>query len=151
MRTITLRTLGTRADLRVLGTVPDEWKKMIKADSPPILGVTVVDEGFANKHVDLVVKYLAAHIKATRWGAQNPDKVAQILEHGLQMSAPDAQALAATWSRTYIATMEEADVTSLLRMATIFAASGNFPGSVGKDLFMLEPYRKAKALAAVQK
>lgn len=151
MRTITLKTLGSRADLRVLSTVPEEWKKLIKTDAPPILGVTVVDEEFAKKHTDLVAKYLAAHIKATQWGAKNPDKVAEILERNLQMKAPDARALAATWSRTYIASLGEADITSLLRMAKIFGASGNLPGTVTRDVFMVEPYQKAQALVSGHK
>ena len=52
MRTITLRTFGGQAKLRNLGTVPDEWKKLIKADSPPLLGVGVVDNAFANSKPD---------------------------------------------------------------------------------------------------
>jgi len=151
IRTITLRTLGAQADLRILSTVPDEWKKLIGVDAPPILGLTVVDQGFAEQHMDLTIKYLIAHIKATQWGAKNPEKVAQILERGLQMNASDAEALAATWSRTYIATFDEADITSLQRMAKVFAASGNFSGDVEQSAFMTEPYQKAKASIAASK
>ncbi len=150
MRSITLRTLGPQANFRVLGTVPDEWKKLIKADAAPMLGLSVVDQDFATRHPEAVVKFLVAHIKAVRWGAKNPDKVAEILQRGLQMSASDAQALAATWSSTYIATMTQAEVTSLMRMAKIFAASGNFPGTVTPDAFLLEPFQKAKALAGTE-
>lgn len=145
IRTITLRTFGQKAKLRTLGTVPDEWKKLIKADSPPVLGVAVVDTDFAAKNPELVVKYLAANIKATRWGAANPNKVAEMLQHGLQMTAENARDFAATWNNTYFASFTEADMQSLLKMADVFKQSGDFPGTVTKDVFMPEFFKKAQA------
>jgi NitT/TauT family transport system substrate-binding protein len=150
MRTITLRTLGAKAKLRVLGTVPEEWKKVVKADAPPVLGLGMVDLEFANKNPDAVVKYLVANIKATRWGAKNPDKVSDILKRRLQMSPENADALAGTWRNTYFASMEEADIVSLLRMAEIFKANDNFPGTVTRDVFLTEPFQKAKAAAGAE-
>lgn len=147
MRTITLKTLGERAKLRAISTVPQEWKKLIKADSPPVLGVGVVDEAFAAKNPDVVVKYLVANIKATRWGAKEPGKVADILKRRLQMSEEDAKAFAAVWQDTYFASLEEADMASLLHMAEVFKSADNFPGTVTRAVFMPEPYVKAKALA----
>jgi ABC-type nitrate/sulfonate/bicarbonate transport system substrate-binding protein len=147
MRTITLKTLGAQAKLRVIGTVPAEWKKLIKANSPPVLGVAVVDEAFATRNPDIVVKYLIANIKATRWGAKNPDKVADILKRRLQMSEDDAKAFAVTWQDSYFASLEEADMVSLLRMAEVLKGADNFPGTVTRDVFMPEPYARAKALA----
>lgn len=146
MRTITLETIGPKAKLRSISTVPEEWKKLIKADSPPVLGVGVVDVGFAEKNPDAVVKYLVASIKATRWGTANPDKVAEILTRRLQMSDKDAQVFASTWSKTYIASFNDADLTSLLKMAEIFKASDNFPGTVTRDVFMPEFFKRAKAI-----
>lgn len=142
LRTITLKTFSKHAKLRALGTVPEEWKKLIKADSPPVLGVAVVDVAFAGKHPDAVVKYVVANIKATQWGAKNPDKVAAILNRRLQMSEADAQAFAATWSTSYFASLDEADMTSLLKMAEIFKA-----GTVTRDVFMPEFFKKAKEMA----
>jgi ABC-type nitrate/sulfonate/bicarbonate transport system substrate-binding protein len=147
IRTITLRTFGQKAKLRTLGTVPDEWKKLIKADSPPVLGVAVVDTDFAAKNPDIVVKYLVANIKAARWGAENPDKVADILQHALQMTESNAKDFAATWKNTYFASFGEADIASLLKMAEIFRQSGAFSGDVGKDAFMPEYFAKATAIA----
>lgn len=150
MRTITLRTIGAKEKLRVLSTVPEEWKKIVKSDAPPVLGVGVVDLEFATKNPEIVNKYLVANIKATRWGADNPDKVADILQRRLQMSADDAKALAGTWRNTYFASMGEADIDSLLRMADIFKAAGNFPGTVTRDLFLTEPFQKANAIAGAK-
>ncbi len=146
IRTITLRTFGAQSKLRLLATVPDEWKKLIKADSPPLLGVGVADVSFANSNPDTVVKHLVANIKATQWGSKNPDKVAEILKRKLQMNEADAQAFAATWSNSYIASFDEADITSLLRMAEIFKAADNFPGTVTRDVFMPQFFAKAKAI-----
>lgn len=145
IRTITLRTFAEKGKLRILSTVPDEWKKLIKADSPPVLGVAVVDTDFAAKNPETIVKYLIANIKATRWGAEHPDKVAELLQHGLQMSESNAKNFAATWKNTYFASFNEADMTSLLKMAEIFKESGGFPGAVTKDVFMPEFFAKAKA------
>ena len=147
MRTITLKTLGQQAKLRTIGTVPQEWRTLIKADSPPVLGVGVVDEAFATKNPDLLVRYLVANIKATRWGAKSPDKVADILQRRLQMSEEDAKAFAATWRDAYFASFEEADMASLLRMADMLKSTDGFPGTVTRDVFMPGPYAKAKAMA----
>jgi ABC-type nitrate/sulfonate/bicarbonate transport system substrate-binding protein len=151
MRTITLRTFAGQAKLRTLGTVPDEWRKLIKADSPPLLGVGVADAAFANSKPDAVVKHIVANIKATQWGAKNPAKVADILKRRLQMSEADAQAFAETWSNSYIASFDEADLTSLLRMAEIFKAADNFPGTVTRDVFMPQFYAKAKEIVGAQR
>jgi NitT/TauT family transport system substrate-binding protein len=151
IRTITLRTFGNKAKLRMLGTVPAEWKKLIKADAPPLLGVGVVDVAFAKSKPDAVVKHIVANIKATQWGAKNPSKVADILKRRLQMTDADAQAFAETWSNSYIASFDEADLTSLLRMAEIFKAADNFPGTVSRDVFMPQFYAKAKEIAGVKR
>jgi NitT/TauT family transport system substrate-binding protein len=147
MRTITLKTLGSAIHVRILSTVPDEWEKLIKAQSPPVLGVAVVSDDYEGKHPDAVVKYLVANIKAVRWGAAHPDEVATMLGHELQMADADAQALAKTWSATYFTSFDEADITSLLKMADIFKADGNFPGEVGRELFLTAPFQQAKAIA----
>jgi len=147
MRTITLRAFGPQAKLRVLANVPEEWKKLIGADSPPVLGVTVVNDGFEAAHPDLVVKYLVANIRAVRWGADHPDEVAAMLARELQMAEPDARALAGTWKLTYFASLEESDIASLQRMAAIFREDGSIPGDVPRDLFLTAPFQQAKALA----
>jgi len=146
MRTITLRALGPAAKVRILATVPDEWKRLIGANSPPVLGAATVNDSFEAAHPDTVEKFVLANIKASRWGAAHPDEVATMLAHDLQMAAPDAQALARTWSVTYFASLEESDITSLLRMADIFKADGSFFGDVPRDLFLTAPYDKAKAM-----
>jgi NitT/TauT family transport system substrate-binding protein len=147
MRTITLRSLGPLAKVRVLSNVPDEWKRLIKADSPPVLGVAVVNDSFEAAHPDLVVKYLTANIKASRWGASHPNEVATMLARGLQMAEPDALALAKTWNVSYFASLEESDVKSLTRMTDIFKQAGNFSGDVPRDLYLMAPFQQAKAIA----
>ena len=145
MRTITLRTLGDAAKLRVIATVPTEWKRLIGADSPPILGVAVVDDAFAARYPDAVTRFVVAEIKATRWGAAHPDEVATMLARALQMTPADALAFARSWSVTYIASFEDADIASLLKMADIFKGP-DFPDDVPRGIFWQEPYLKAKAL-----
>jgi ABC-type nitrate/sulfonate/bicarbonate transport system substrate-binding protein len=110
----------------------------------------VVDIAFANSKPDAVVKHIVANIRATQWGTKNPDKVADILKRRLQMSEPDALAFAETWSNSYIASFDEADLTSLLRMAEIFKAADNFPGNVTRDVFMPQFYVKAKEIVGKQ-
>jgi NitT/TauT family transport system substrate-binding protein len=147
MRTITLRALGPRAKVRVLANVPDEWERLIGAKSPPVLGMAVVNDSFETAHADLVVKFLVANIKASRWGAAHTDEVAAMLSRELQMAPDDALALAKTWSVTYFASLEPSDITSLLRMADIFKADGSFQGDVPARIFFAEPFRQAKAIA----
>jgi NitT/TauT family transport system substrate-binding protein len=148
MRTITLRTIGPQAKLRVIGSIPAEWRKLIKADSPPVLGVALVDEAFAKASPDVVTRYVVAAMKATKWGGENPAAVADILKRRLNMDAAEAGAYAESWKETYFASLEEADMDSLLQMAAIFKGVDNFSDEVTRGIFMPEPYRKAKAIFA---
>ncbi|TCT04384.1 ABC transporter substrate-binding protein [Aquabacter spiritensis] len=146
MRTITLRQLGPAAKVRVIGTVPQEWKKLIKADSPPVLGVAVVDSAFNEKNPEVTVKFMLALMKAVKWGAAHQADVAAILKTRLNMNDAEATAYASAWTSNYFASLEEADIQSLLQMAEVFKAEDNFPGTVTRDVFLPEPYQKAKAL-----
>lgn len=141
LRTITLRTLDT--DLETLATVPDEWRRILDIEAPPVLGVAVVSNDFLSEHPDLVDRYVAANIAATRWGAENPDKVAAILEEHLTMTPQDAAAYASAWDRIYFASLTDEDIESVLGMANMMRAAGEFEGEVPMSLFDQGPYQRA--------
>lgn len=147
LRSITLAAIGQKARLRVIGNVPDEWKKLIKADAPPFLGLAVVHDDWSRAHPEALVRYVAANLRATRWGAANRGEVAAILKKHLQMDDEQATAYAGAWNQIYVASLEEADMASVMRMVEIFKAAGQLPGTVTREkIFLPEPYRKAREL-----
>jgi len=130
--------------LHVLGRVVDEWKKLTKSDSVPILGATIVHKNFARQHPDATVKVVRALIAATRFGGQQTDKAAEMLRQASNLDAKDATSYARLWNDIYIASMEPADVATFKTMAEIFRASGTIEGSVPDSLFVTAPYEQAK-------
>ena len=139
-------TIASVPDLKlhVLGRVVDEWKKLTKSDSVPILGATIVHKNFARQHSDATVKVVRALIAATRFGGQQTDKAAEMLRQASNLDAKDATSYARLWNDIYIASMEPADVATFKTMAEIFRANGTIEGSVPDSLFVTGPYEQAK-------
>ena len=56
-------TIASVPDLKLkkLGSMVDEWKKMTKSDTVPVLGVTIMHKDFAQAHPDAVVKFVRGH------------------------------------------------------------------------------------------
>jgi ABC-type nitrate/sulfonate/bicarbonate transport system substrate-binding protein len=131
--------------LQVLGRVVDEWKKLTKADAPPILGSAIVHKNFTKAHPEGTVKLVRALIAATRFGATQTDKAAEMLRQASNLDAKDATSYARLWNDIYIARMEPADVATYKAMAEIFRASGTIEGRVPDHLYLTGPYEKAKA------
>ena len=131
--------------LRVLGRVVDEWRKLTKADAPPILGSAIVHRNFTKAHPEGTVKLVRALIAATRFGATQTDKAAEMLRQASNLDAKDATSYARLWNDIYIARMEPADVATYKAMAEIFRASGTIEGRVPDSAFVTGPYEKAKA------
>src|SRR5436190_18499414 len=105
--------------LQVLARVVDEWKKLTKADAPPILGSAIVHKNFSKTHPEGTVKLVRALIAVTRFGATQTDKAAEMLRQASNLDAKDATSYA-RWSDIYIARMEPADVATYKAMAEIF-------------------------------
>ena len=139
-------TIASVPDLKlhVLGRVVDEWKKLTKSDSVPILGATIVHKKFAQQHPDATVKVVRALIAATRFGGEQTDKAAEMLRQASNLDAKDATSYARLWNDIYFASMEPADVATFKTMAEIFRAGGTIEGSVPDSLFVTGPYEQAK-------
>jgi NitT/TauT family transport system substrate-binding protein len=139
-------TIASVPDLKLhmLGRVVDEWKKLTKSDSVPILGATIVHKNFAQRHPDATVKVVRALIAATRFGGQQTGKAAEMLRQASNLDAKDATSYARLWNDIYIASMEPADVATFKTMADIFRASGTIEGGVPDSLFVTGPYEQAK-------
>ena len=69
-----LQNLGVGRILYDLGTHPD-WRKRVNTDYPI---VHTVSTDFANKHPELVVRWLKVILKASMWAENNPDEVFEI-------------------------------------------------------------------------
>jgi sulfonate transport system substrate-binding protein len=130
--------------LRVLGNYIDEWKKLTKSSSAPVIGVGMVHSDYLAKNPEAVAKFVIGMREATDWGARNTPRVAEILQKSANLPADDAQAYAKQWGATYITSFEPADIVMLKKMAEIFKAAGTLKTSVPDSVFAPDPYNKAK-------
>jgi NitT/TauT family transport system substrate-binding protein len=132
--------------LRILGGTVDEWKKMTKSNSPPILAVTIVHSDYVTKNPDAVAKFIAATRKAVEWGSKNKPQVAEILRKAANMNVVDALAYANQWDSAYFASFEAQDIATLKRMNQIFKAAGTAKKDVPDSAFLTDPYVKSKQI-----
>jgi NitT/TauT family transport system substrate-binding protein len=139
-------TIASVPDLKLqkLGGVIEEWKRMTKSNSVPVLGATIVHKDYARSQPQAVVKFVRAMIEATRFGREQPDKTAQFLRNAANLDAKDATSYARLWDQIYIASMEPDDVATFKTMAEIFRASGTIEGTVPDSLFVTRAYETAK-------
>jgi NitT/TauT family transport system substrate-binding protein len=139
-------TIASVPDLKLqaLGSMVDEWKKMTKSDTVPVLGVTIVHKEFAQAHPDAVVKFVRGMIAATKFGAAEPQKASDILRHAANLDAKDATSYARLWKEIYEATFEPADLATLKKMAEIFRDAKLIEAPVPDSLFNPAAYQKAK-------
>ena len=144
MRSITYRMLGGQPQLRVLSSLPAEWRKMLKNDSPPILGLSIINADYAKANPKAAEEFVLAIMKATKWGSQHPKEVSDTLVRRLNMKPKEAKAYADSWNDIYFTSLSEADIKSLMVMADLFKTSAHLPGKVSRDLFMTAPYESAK-------
>ncbi|MGZ5137177.1 MAG: ABC transporter substrate-binding protein [Burkholderiales bacterium] len=132
------------AKLRVLGNYIDEWKKLTKSSSAPVIGVGMVHSEYLAKNPEAVVKFVIGMKEATDWGARNTARVAEILQKTANLPADDAQAYAKMWGATYVTSFEAADIAMLKKMAEIFKQAGTLKNNVPDSAFAADPYIKAK-------
>lgn len=144
MRSITYRMLAGQPKLRVLSSLPDEWRKMLKSDSPPILGLSIINADYAKAHPKAAKAFVLAIMKATKWGSRHPKEVAETLIRRLNMKPAQAKAYADSWNDIYFTSLDKANIKSLMVMADLFKKSAHLPGKVSPDLFMTAPYESAK-------
>jgi ABC-type nitrate/sulfonate/bicarbonate transport system substrate-binding protein len=130
--------------LQVLGRVVDEWKKLTKSDSVPILAAGIVHKNFVKAHPEGTVKFIRAMIAATQFGREQPERAAEMLRQASNLDAKDATSYARLWNDIYIASLEPKDVATYKAMAEIFRAGGTIEGQVPDSLFVTGPYERAK-------
>ena len=142
LRSVTLAQMeGVK--LRRLGSVVEEWKKLTKGNSPPILAVTIVYNDYLAKNPEAVAKFIAATRSALQYGSKNKPQVAEILQKAANMNATDARAYASQWDGAYIASFESADIASLKRMYDIVKAAGSATKDAPDSAFETGPYTRA--------
>jgi NitT/TauT family transport system substrate-binding protein len=143
LRAVTIASVP-ELKLQKLGSMVDEWKKMTKTDTLPVLGVTIVHKNFAQAHPDAVVKFVRGIITATKFGGAEQQKASDILRQAANLDAKDATAYARLWNEIYEATFEPADIATLKKMAEIFLEAKLIDAPVPDSLFNPEPYQQAK-------
>ena len=130
--------------LRTLGNYVDEWKKLTKSSSVPVIGVGAVRSDYLAKNPEAVVKFVIGMKEATEWGGRNSARVAEILQKAANMKPDDAEAYAKQWNATYTTSLEPADIAMLKRMGEIFRQAGTIKNPIPDSAFAPEPYVKAK-------
>ena len=130
--------------LRKLGNYVDEWKKLTKSSSAPVIGVGAIRSEYLAKNPDAVVKFIVGFKEATDWGGRNTPRVAEILQKAANMKPDDAKAYAGQWNAIYKASLEAQDVAMLKRMGEIFQKAGTIKNPIPDSAFAPEPYTKAK-------
>ena len=145
LRSVTLAQMED-VKLRRLGSVVDEWKKLTKGNSPPILAVTIVYNDYLAKNAEAVAKFIVATRNALQFGSKNKPRVAEILQKAANMNATDARAYANQWDGAYIASFEPADIASLKRMYDIVKAAGGATKDAPDSAFDSGPYTRAKKI-----
>jgi NitT/TauT family transport system substrate-binding protein len=143
LRSVTIASVPD-LKLKTLASVIDEWKKMTKSASLPMLGVAVFHKTYTHEHPTGVVKFLRGMIEATRFGAREPEKAAEILRQAANLDARDATSYAKLWNQIYVATFEPADVAGLKTMIEVYHATGTLEGTVPDSFFVTGPYEEAK-------
>jgi ABC-type nitrate/sulfonate/bicarbonate transport system substrate-binding protein len=140
-------TIASVADLKlqVLGRVVDEWKRMTRTNSVPILAAAIVHKNFSRQHPEAVVKFVRAMMEATRFGRSETDKASAMLRSAANLDARDATSYARLWNEIYIASMEPDDVATFKAMADIFRAGKTLEGNVPDSLYATGPYEQAKS------
>ena len=132
--------------LRRLGNYTDEWKKLTKSSSPPILAVTIVHSDYLAKNPDAVAKFIAALRKVNEFGSKNKPAVAEVLQKAANMPADDAKAYAAEWDKIYMAAFEPSDIATLKRQAAIFKAAGSLKQDPVEAGFSTDAYERSKKI-----
>jgi NitT/TauT family transport system substrate-binding protein len=142
LRSVTIAQMAD-AKLRRLGSIVDEWKKLTKGDSPPILAVTIVYSDYLQKNQDAVAKFIVATRTGLQYGSKNKPSVAEILQKAANMNATDARAYANQWDGAYIASFEPQDIASLKRMYDIVKAAGGATKDPPDSAFDTVPYTRS--------
>lgn len=127
-----------------LGGIVEGWKEMLKTNSVPILGVSIMHADYLAQHNDAAVKYVRAVIAATNFGLKEPAKASDILSHTANLDAQDATSYVKLWDKIYMARLEPEDVATLKETAEIFRSAGTLEGKVPDTLFDTGPYEAAK-------
>ena len=130
--------------LKPLGGLVEEWQKMMRNDTVPILGVSLAHRDFLRDHPAAAVNAVRAILQATQFGASEPAKAAAILSRSANLDARDAKSYVELWGQIYMARLEPGDVATLKVMADIFRKSGTVEGVVPASLFNPSPYEQAK-------
>jgi ABC-type nitrate/sulfonate/bicarbonate transport system substrate-binding protein len=131
---------------RRLASIVDEWKKLTKSNTAPILAVTIVHNDYLAKQPQAVAQFIAGVRKALEFGAKNPQRVAEILQKSANMKPDDALAYANQWEGAYMASFELHDVASLKRLHQIAKAGGAVKKDPPDSAFVTEPYERSKKI-----
>ena len=146
IRSVTIAQMSDEIKMTTIASVVDEWKKLTKSNTAPILAVTIVHSDYVAKNPEAVAKFIVATRKALEYGSKNKDRVAELLQKAANMKADDAKAYASQWDGAYMASFEAGDIASLKRMHEIRKAAGATKTDPPEAAFLTGPYQRSKSI-----
>jgi sulfonate transport system substrate-binding protein len=141
LRNVTIAQAGS--ELRPIFDIVSDWQQLTNMASPPPLGISLTMRSVVERRPKEVVAFIKATLAAIKYGAENTNAVAEILEKTANLPAPDALAYAKLWNTIYIASMTSADIDALKRENQIFVSSAAAEGLAPDSIYDPKPFEAA--------
>ena len=125
---------------RIISTLDQEWRRLSGLDVPPVLGLSITVENFAQRHPEKLAAFIRASQAALQFGIENPDEVAKILEDAANMPPDAAATYASHWETIYRADLSPETVNTLHTMAEMFRRTGVLERDVPEQLYLTDPF-----------
>ena len=145
IRSVTIAQMDN-VKLRYLGSVPEEWQKLIGSKAQPVLAVALIRSDWLKKNPDGAAKLVVAMRKTYDYGKTSKPAVAQILMKAANMNEENARQYADLWDGIYTVSLEPADIASMRKQFDIFKSVGATKGELGAAAFATAPYEKSKSM-----
>jgi NitT/TauT family transport system substrate-binding protein len=145
IRSVTIAQMDN-VKLRYLGSVPEEWQKLIGSKAQPVLAVALVRSDWLKKNPDGAARLVVAMRKTYDYGKTNKPAVAQVLMKAANMSAENAKQYADLWDSIYTVSLEPSDIASMKKQFEIFKSVGASKGDLPASAFATAPYEKSKTM-----
>ncbi len=142
LRSVTIAQMPKDSVKPIIGIV-DEWLKLTKSDQPPALAVAMTSADYLEKNPEAVAAAVRAIQKAVKFGSENKEKVAEILEKVANMKPEDARNYASVWDSGYTASFSEAAIAGLKRENEIFVKAGAAESIAPDTLYADAPFKAA--------
>lgn len=143
IRTITYDQYKDKLGLRLIGSLPQQWKAVAKNNIPPYIGSGIVNTTFLKNHPDIVARVVRSWIDLEKWGKTHKDEIIDIVQRRAGLSPENARDFASRWDYVYRTSLSNQVLSTLRTEHNQFAGIGQVKGSFSASIFDQGPYLKA--------